>query len=100
MAQTLRSGLRFRGAGPSCAQAVVADAVQKQRRLSEQAASAAMDAAAATALARCRRAEVDEQAAINKQLMDRKNDMEWQLMSALSAAGMVRMHDVDETHSR
>lgn len=73
----------------------LADTVQKQRQLSEQAASAAMDAAAGAARARRSRSDAEEQVAVNKQLMERKQDMEWQLMAALSAVGMVRIRADD-----
>lgn len=48
-----------------------------------------MDAAAASRHARNSGAEAASQAAINRQLMERKAQMEWQLMAALAENDMV-----------
>lgn len=65
-------------------QAELNAAVEKQRQLSQQAAEAAMQAAAAARRIINSSAEAAAQAAINKQLMERKSEMEWQLMAVLA----------------
>ena len=70
-------------------QAKAADAVQKQRQLAQQAANAAVEAARAAGQARHSRAEAASQRSVNRQLMERKQDLEWQLLAALSSSNAV-----------
>ena len=60
--------------------------------MASQAAAAAMEASAAASKEREARAVAATQAAANKELMDRKTSVEWQLIQALSSPGSKVSH--------
>ncbi len=70
--------------------------------MASQAAAAAMEASAAAGREREARAAAAAQAAANKELMDRKTSVEWQLIQALASpeSKVSRMHSLAEVNRK